>query len=249
MESKRLGRYGAWMVSVCAALLWGCTTYVTTQVTAFSDWSGSDATRTYAFTRSAEQRNNLEQDTYEQIVANELDQYAFTRVPAHHAHYLVGLSYSLQENLMTVTQPLYYGSPWPSPYWGGPFGGPFNPWGGPFGPFPPTYVSQSYPVFTHALNVRITNRATGKEVYNVSARSTDGESSLLHAMPYLARGAFADFPLGNGVVRTVQIPLDQHPSVSNEMPVAPANVPANLPASAPAVPLPASVAKPAAAAY
>ena len=27
-------------------------------------------------------------------------------------------------------------------------------------------------------------------------------------MPYLARSAFADFPLGNGVVHTVKIPLD-----------------------------------------
>ena len=38
-----------------ATMLAGCTTYVSTQVTAFSDWSGSDATRTYAFTRTPEQ--------------------------------------------------------------------------------------------------------------------------------------------------------------------------------------------------
>jgi len=77
--------------------------------------------------------------------------------------------------------------------------------------------------------VRITERATGKEVYNVTARNSGGESSLVRAMPYLARSALADFPIGNGVVRTVKIPLNG--GASNEV-AATGAAPAAAPAPA-----------------
>ena len=200
------------LLAALSVLLSGCTTYVTTQVTAFSDWSGSDAARTYAFTREPDQRNNLELTTYERIIANELATHAFRQVDGNDARYLVGLSYGIRSDMVTVAEPVYY-NPWPAPYWG--WGRPYDPWG-PWGPFPAGYVNQSYPIFTHLLGVRITERATGKEVYNVTARNSGGESSLVRAMPYLARSALADFPLGNGVVRTVKIPLGNSAGASNE---------------------------------
>ncbi|MBW8836730.1 MAG: DUF4136 domain-containing protein, partial [Burkholderia sp.] len=160
-------------------------------------------------------RNNLELTTYERIVANELATHAFRQVDGNDARYLVGLSYGIRSDMVTVAEPVYY-NPWPAPYWG--WGRPYDPWG-PWGPFPAGYVNQSYPIFTHLLGVRITERATGKEVYNVTARNSGGESSLVRAMPYLARSALADFPLGNGVVRTVKIPLGNSAGASNETPV------------------------------
>lgn len=109
--------------------LWlaGCTTYVQTQVTAFSDWTGgSDATRTYAFERRGEQQNSIEQTTYETLVASELWKYNFKQMPAASAHYTVALAYSGRGDLMTVHRPVYY-DPWPM-Y--GPWGRPFwGPWG------------------------------------------------------------------------------------------------------------------------
>ncbi|PQV52136.1 DUF4136 domain-containing protein [Paraburkholderia sp. BL21I4N1] len=233
MTINRWTRRATLLLASLAALLSGCTTYVTTQVTAFSDWSGNDATRTYAFTRAADQQNNLELSTYERVVANELATHAFRQVDAAQARYLVGLSYGIRSDMVTVAEPVYY-NPWPAPYWGRPFD-PWGPWG-PYGPFPTAYVNQSYPIFTHLLGVRITERATGKEVYNVTARNSGAESSLVRAMPYLARSALADFPLGNGIVHTVKIPLDKNGAVSNEMAAtgaAPAAMPA--PASAPKV--------------
>jgi hypothetical protein len=116
----------------------------------------------------------------------------------------------MRSDIVTVAEPVYY-NPWPGPYWGRPF----DPWG-PWGPYPSGYVNQSYPIFTHVLGVRITERATGKEVYNVTARNSGGESSLVRAMPYLARSALADFPLGNGAVRTVKLPLDLNSSAGHE---------------------------------
>jgi len=209
----RLGRHAALVMASFATLLAGCTTYVTTQVTAFSNWSGNDATRTYAFTRTPEQTNNLEQSAYEQIVANELALHAFRQVeqPAA-AHYLVALAWGMRSDTVTVTQPVYY-NPWPGPYY---WGRPFDPWG-PWGPFPPSYVNQSYPVFTHLLGIRITDRATGKEVYNVTARNTDEQSSLVAAMPFLARSAMSDFPMGNGAVRTVKLPVNSQSGAPNEV--------------------------------
>jgi hypothetical protein len=125
MKREWIRRGAGWAAALAVALLTGCTSYVTTQVTAFSDWSGSDATRTYAFTRTDAQKQSIEQSTYEPIVANELSAYAFRQVPAAQARYLVGLSYGVGSDLVTVPQPVYY-DPWfigPGPYWrGGPWG-------------------------------------------------------------------------------------------------------------------------------
>jgi hypothetical protein len=201
MKRERIYRGAIWMAALGVVLLSGCTSYVTTQVTAFSDWSGSDATRTYAFMRTDAQRNSIEQSTYEPVVANELSAYAFRQVPQASARYLVGLTYGVGSDLVSVPQPVYY-DPWfpgPGPYWRR----------GPWGPFPAGYVNQTYQVFDYTLGIRVTERATGKEVYNVTARTTGENGSLLYAMPFLARSALADFPLGNGAVRTVRIPVDK----------------------------------------
>ncbi|AXL51694.1 hypothetical protein DSC91_004458 [Paraburkholderia caffeinilytica] len=227
MKFDRLTRRAALLLAGLTVLLSGCTSYVTSQVTAFSDWSGNDATRTYAFTRAADQQNNLELTTYERLVGNELATHAFRQVDTSQARYLVGLSYGIRSDMVTVAQPVYY-NPWPAPYWGRPF----DPWG-PWGAFPTAYVNQSYPIFTHLLGVRITERASGKEVYNVTARNSDEESSLVRAMPYLARSALADFPLGNGVVHTVRIPVDKNGGASNEVATTGA-APAGAAAPAPA---------------
>jgi len=226
MNIDRWTRRIALLFAALTVLLSGCTTYVTTQVTAFSAWNGSDATLTYAFTRRQDQQNNLELSAYERIVASELAVHGFREVARDDARYLVELAYGIRSDIVTVAEPVYY-NPWPGPYWGRPF----DPWG-PWGPFPATYVNQSYPVFTHLLGIRITGRASGKEVYNVSARNFGGESSLVRAMPYLARSALADFPLGNGAVHTVKIPLgNAGPPVSEvSLPASPA--PASAPAAA-----------------
>jgi hypothetical protein len=218
MNIDRWTRRIALLFAALTVLLSGCTTYVTTQVTAFSAWNGSDATRTYAFARREDQQNNLELSAYERIVANELALHAFREVPRDDARHLVELAYGIRSDIVTVAEPVYYNA-WPGPYWGRPF----DPWG-PWGPFPATYVNQSYPVFTHLLGIRITERASGKEVYNVTARNFGGESSLVRAMPYLARSALADFPLGNGAVHTVKIPIGNGGTPANEvsLPAAPA---------------------------
>ncbi|HEY4298315.1 MAG TPA: DUF4136 domain-containing protein [Paraburkholderia sp.] len=210
MKPDRLIRFAATLLTACAALLSGCTTYVTSEVIAFSTWRGDDAARTYAFTRSAEQQNSIEQATYEQFVANELAMHAFRLVDEPHARYLVTLAYGSRTDQVLVPQPVAF-NPWPGPYWGG-----FNPWG-PWGPFPPAFVNQTMPLYSHVLGIRITERDGGREVYNVTARTSGDEPSLVRAMPYLVRSALADFPMENGAVRTVRLPAGSGGGVPNEV--------------------------------
>ena len=165
---------------------------------------GSDATRTYAFTRTEAQKNSIEQSTYEPIVANELSTYAFRQVPQAQARYLVGLTYAVGSDLVTVPQPVYY-DPWFAPAVLAARAGPVGPWGR----CRPATSRRRTRRFDYTLGIRITERATGKEVYNVSARTTGDNGTLLYAMPFLARSALADFPLSNGAVRSVRLPVDK----------------------------------------
>ncbi|CAG9188945.1 putative lipoprotein transmembrane [Paraburkholderia tropica] len=223
MMPDRWTRRALLMLAALAVTLSGCTTYVTSQVTAFSAWNGgSDATRTYAFARNPDQEHSIEQSTYENLVADGLAVQAFHQVPQPQARYLVGLAYGSRMDTVTVPQPVYY-NPWPGPYWG-----PFNPWG-PWGPYGPGYVNQTYPVYSHALSIRITEKGSGKEVYNVSARTSGDDPSLVRVMPYLVRSALANFPLQNGTVTEVKLPLDSHGGAPNE---AAAPMPASAPGSA-----------------
>jgi Domain of unknown function (DUF4136) len=232
MKLDRLG--GNWKAAVRLAagmaLLWlgGCTTYVQTQVAAFSDWSGTDASRTYAFARSPQQQNSIEQKTYEGLAANELTTHGFRQVPDASATYRVELAYSIRSDMVTVRQQIY-ADPWPAYGWygGGAWGpgGPWGPWGGGYGyGFPAGYQDESYPVFVHSLQIRITERESGREVYKVNATNSGSEPSLYHAMPYLVRSALADFPLGNGTVRVVKIPMDKNGGPGADAPVAAAPV-------------------------
>lgn len=204
----------------------GCTTYVQTQVSAFSDWSDSDATRTYAFARSPQQQNSIEQSTYEALVTNELAVHSFRQVPDASARYRVELGYSIRGDMVTVRQ-VVYADPWPmyGGWYGRPYGGwgGWGGWGGGWDMGPAGYVDQSYPIFVHALQIRLTERETGREVYKVSASNAGGESSLIRAMPYLVRSALTDFPLGNGTVRTVKIPLGNNNGAGSVAPVATTN--------------------------
>lgn len=223
MKHARWTRRALMLLATLAVTLSGCTTYVTSQVTAFSAWDGSsDATRTYAFTRNPDQKQSIEQATYERMVADGLAPYAFRQVAEPQAHYLVGLAYGSRMDQVTVAQPVFY-NPWPGPYWG-----PFNPWG-PWGPYAPAYVNQTYPVYSHALGIRITDKATGKEVYNVTARTSGDEPSLVRTMPYLVRSALADFPMANGSVQQVKLPVEKN-GAANEV-AAPMPPSAPMPAS------------------
>jgi len=186
---------------VATVLLTGCASYVTSNVTAFQNWSGHDADRTYTFKRSADQQNNLEQSTYEGMVNNELVTYGFKQVDPQHAHYAVSLFYDIRNHSTMVSQPVAYAPAWR----GGWYGGWYGPM--PYGPVSVIYDTEPYPLFVKTLSIRISDLSrNGVEVYNVTAGNSGPDGSLLAAMPYLVRSALFNFPLPNGTVTQVNLP-------------------------------------------
>lgn len=228
------------LLAVAAAaatmLLTGCASYVTTNVTAFQRWSGSDADRTYAFWRNAAQQNNLEQSAYESLVDNTLKTYGFKLVDPAHAHYSVALDYDIRNQTTMVSQPVVVTGPaWRGPY--GPWYGPFPPYG--YGPYSVVYDTEPYPLFVKMLSIRIFDNTQGKaEVYNVSASNAGPDGSLAAAMPFLVRSALFNFPMANGAAVQVNLP-DSENGTPNERPIAPPPAPLTAPAPAMA-PMPAS---------
>lgn len=197
--------------------------------------------RTYAFGHEAgADADDLERQTYESMVAEEISTYGFTQAAASRAHYLIEIRYGMREGTAILSQPMDPWAPWGGwgPGWRGPgFGYAFGPWWG-----PPPMIDTAYPVYTSFLRLRIRDRQAGREVYRVNVRHTDDAPSLVRAMPYLVRSAFYEFPMQNGTAREVRLARDPQTAGmgsagANERIVAPAAAPATLvPAPAPARP-------------
>ncbi len=193
-----------------AALLSGCASTVTTEVTAFrqGNWQ-NDPPRTYAFDRAPGQDAQLEEQTYEQWLAQTLSGVGFEQVARPRARYLVSMEYDSNQRLMRVQETTYpdpwYGGPYWGPYWG-PYYRPWG-WGGP-GYWPPVTTVRDVPVTLSMLRVVFKEAASGKKVYQVSAYHRGEGSSLQAAMPYLIRSAFTQFPAESGRPHRVTLPLE-----------------------------------------
>ncbi len=221
-------RIRSMLVAVVAVALTGCASYVSSNVTAFQDWQGSDRERTYTFDRGPEQQNDLEEQAYEQLVSQELSLYGFQPTPAARAHYAVNLAYGQRDTTGYMPQVAYgydYGGfgGW-GPGWGGGWGrhgwGP-DPWGA-----PPQVVNVPYAAFASMLMIRIKDLQSGREVYKVSVRHVGEQVPLPVVMPYLVRSALFTFPMENGATREVKLPVDKNGRVQpligagTEVPVA-----------------------------
>ncbi|SDD27660.1 protein of unknown function [Cupriavidus sp. YR651] len=207
-------RGGVWALVALAALwLSGCASTVTTEVTAFrqAGWQ-NDAPRTYAFEHTPQQEAQLERQTYEQWLADAMAGVGFEQAPARQARYLVSMEYDAAPGFVRVAETVYpdpwYG-PW-GPYWG-PYGGyrPYGPWGWGPGYWPPQTVVRDVPVTFSSLRVYFKDAASGKRVYQVTARNTTEGGSLPSVMPYMIRSAFTEFPTESGRPRRVTLEVDK----------------------------------------
>lgn len=192
-------RWGMAVLALASLMLAGCATTISSQVTAFGTAPGFDGPRTYALTRDADQQNNQEHATYEAWLRNRLAGDGFSEAGEKTAHFLIGMRYGIQQQTVRVTEPVY------DPMFVGP--GPWmRPWGWYGAPYwgPPAYVQRDYPVALKGLQLRFTDRATGKEVYRVSAETDDGGTSLASTMPFLIDAALKQLPFPSGQTVTVQ---------------------------------------------
>ena len=213
---KQRSRAGLGVLMALGALwLTGCASTVTTEVTAFRDagWT-NDAPRTYAFDHAPQQDAQLDRQTYELWLSQALAGIGFEQAPPKQARYLVAMDYDAAPGFVRVAETVYpdpwYG-PW-GPYWG-PYGG-YRPWGpygwGP-GYWPPQTVVRDVPVTFSNLRVFFKDAASGKRVYQVTARNTTEGGDLTAVMPYMIRSAFANFPGESGRPQriTLEVQKDQ----------------------------------------
>ncbi|QBC32497.1 hypothetical protein DRB87_15630 [Pandoraea sp. XY-2] len=108
LEQAIMGkRWALATLAVVSVLLAGCASTVTSQVTAFGDAPGFDGPRTYALVRTPEQQNNQEHATYEQWLRTRLAGDGFSERSSSSAHYLVGMSYGITQQIMRVAEPVY----------------------------------------------------------------------------------------------------------------------------------------------
>jgi len=209
MMMKRWGAAMAVLTVLTVLTLGGCASVVTSHVTAFQDWPGGAQHPSYAFDPTPEQKNDLENQAYEQLVEAALRRHGFELATADHAMYAVRLQYGQRDTTAYAPQVAYPYSVF-GPGFGVGYGPDFGGWGrrgwGP-GPWwgPPPVVDVPYAARESALTVFIADKKSGQELYKVTAQSTGNPTSLVVVMPYLVRSALFDFPLPNGTVRDVKV--------------------------------------------
>ncbi|MGZ9712130.1 DUF4136 domain-containing protein [Glaciimonas sp. GNP009] len=201
------------MAAMCL-LLAGCASFIRSDVTAFNEWPADLTNKSFTFTHSTEQDNDLEYRNYENLVRQQLQRLGFTE-PANRAQaaLTVALTYGVTARDVHVVEPVvidpgFYGSPLYGPGWGyrgfyGPFNDPF--W---YGTPVVTQRELNFQVFTRRANVGISRISDAKKLYDVTVVSEGRVSALPKVMPYLIRSAFSDFPGQSGVPRQVKLKVE-----------------------------------------
>lgn len=218
------GVRGCWpaLLAACAlSLLAGCASTIRNNVTAFHEWPMELEDKTYAFTRTEEQANDLEYRTYENMLRAELGRLGFEeKNAAPPARLKVRMQYNLSVRDVQVIAPVadpFYG-PW-GWGWGGPGLGPCT---GPQGYYPPgiyypgcgaaPIVQQQvtrHKMYARQLRVVMTDAKTGRNQYDVTVTSDDDKGPMARVMPYMLRSAFQDFPGPNGVPRQIELKMER----------------------------------------
>jgi hypothetical protein len=168
-------------ILICAALaaasLSGCAG-PSAEVHTASSAAARQGERTYAITRMPSQAASADQPRFEAAVRDELAKNGFVEMTGEPARYLLSIAYDTRPatigvgvNDMKDCAPSGCGRQSEPP---------FSLFGG--------------RAYRHSLTLRLFERASGQEVYKVSAVMSDRDADPLHAMPALAKSALAKFP-------------------------------------------------------
>ncbi|MFZ6648050.1 DUF4136 domain-containing protein [Undibacterium sp. TJN25] len=192
------------IISALAALtvvLAGCST-VNSQVTVFHNWPAEVKEKTYVFERQPAQQNNLEYNSYENLVRARLNQSGFTESVNGSPAFKVSLNYHTEAGDVQISLPAYY-SRWNDPFWRfgysrGPFYNPyFSPYYGFYGPFGPPLLASDLEVrrwYLHELDLLISEAGSGKQLFDIRSTTESLNRTLNSQMPKLVESAFKEFP-------------------------------------------------------
>ena len=131
--------------------------------------------RTYTIARMPSQEASADHPQVERWLADELAKRGFVAVTAGTARYLLSVAYDTRPATIGVGEKGCTSADCVRPP-----DTPFSLFGG--------------PAYRHSLTLRFFERASGQEVYRVSAVSSDRDADPLHAMPTLVKSALARFP-------------------------------------------------------
>jgi hypothetical protein len=201
-------------VVLASAVLSGCAAPTfRSEVTAFHEWPAELPEKTFVFDHTAEQQNNLEYRSYENLLRYELSRLGFMEAANQRAARLkVSMSYRVDGRDVRVVEavnadPFWYGPPYYGPRWRGyysPFYDPF--W---YGPPVVQYRDVSFELFKRQLKVTIARAADSKRLYDVTVESEGRNGSLAAVMPYMIRSAFAEFPGPSGIPRRIDLKMTE----------------------------------------
>lgn len=131
--------------------------------------------RTYAITRMPSQEASADHPRFESLLADELARQGFVAMTGQSARYLLSIAYDTRPATIGVGEKGCTASDCERAP-----DAPFSLFGG--------------PAYRHALTLRFFERASGREIYKVSASSSDRDADPQHAMPALVKSALARFP-------------------------------------------------------
>lgn len=208
------GRFSCWFgavrfgfVVLALALVSGCASSLSAQVTRYQQWPADAAGGYYRVVASDAQKNNLPFSAYADMVRAAIGATGLVEAQnAHPARFDLTLDYGNPVEQRWVRRQV-------DPYYGGdfgfyrpPFGGRFYPWGGWMAV--PQVEDIPVDLYKNTLTVMIRDRTDhDREVYRATAVSLSQSDNLTAIMPYLVRAVFDRFPGRNGQVIEVQYDL------------------------------------------
>ncbi|REE21610.1 uncharacterized protein DUF4136 [Paraburkholderia sp. BL27I4N3] len=158
--------------------------------------------RTYAIARMPSQEVSADHPQFERLLVDELAKQGFVETKGEPARYLLSVAYDTRLATIGVNENgCTSGDCRRAP------AAPFSLFGG--------------SAYQHALTLRFFERASGQEVYKVSAVSSDRDADPQHAMPTLVKSALARFPFDAPPDWRVKLRADETGGVPAVMSVKP----------------------------
>ena len=216
-------RLGIWITAGALLLLTACASPITAKVTSFNRWPADASGTSFSYIRPADLLNDLEQQTYEQLVKSELE-----RLGLKHA--APGQIGRIQVDIVTghgtrdkkfreaIYQDQYIYTPPYRDAAGNVFSGFWAP-----DRFGSRYIGDREVVRTvQVSNLRLRlldsqGNTTGRPqaVFESRAVHEGDNEDLADVMPYLVRAVFQDFPGQSGRVRVVKFDSKSGASIKN----------------------------------
>lgn len=198
-----------WLIGLVLALLSACANTLGVKVTRFNQWPTDTAGASYRFTPASPPRT-LELQAYQDQVGTALQAQGLRpAAPGETARFTVDVQADLSEKQRQRLVPVYsdqwvYRPPWRDAQ-GRWYSGHWVP-----DPLGPRYVgdrSVTQTVRHSQLQLRITETASARTVFEATGVHEGSEDDLVEVVPYLVSGIFQDFPGANGQVRRLSFEL------------------------------------------